>query len=161
MSDKFLCVLAGYDEKTENYFSGIQQKLYASGFEGRQTRDLPQHITLGTFPVAIENEISERIRRIANNTKPFEITFNHIGVFQGSQVLFIAPDTNIELLTLKEQFGDSYGWTAHTTMLIDDADQIIRALPVVLDNFSSCAGKITSLHLYEFFPTRHILSIDL
>lgn len=161
MSEKFICAMAGYDEATERYFSQIQQKLYDSGFAGRHTRGLPQHITLGAFPVEMEQELVERLSQVAQRTRAFELSFNHVGVFQGGQVLFLAPDTNVELLELKQNFGDSRGWTAHTTMLIDDTPGIIRALPLVLDAFSAYTGRVTALHLYEFFPARHILSVEM
>ena len=75
--------------------------------------------------------------------------------------MFVAPDTNYKLLELKERFGDSYDWTPHTTMIIDDPDTIFEALPLVMKEFTAFEGKVTSLHLYEFFPTRHILTVDL
>lgn len=161
LNNKYLCVMAGYDEATAAYLSTIQKRLYSCGFGGRETRGLPQHITLGTYSVELEDIISEKVRSVAENTKSFDITFNHTGIFQGGQVLFIAPDTNAELLKLKEHFGDSFGWTAHSTMLIDDTERLIDALPIVLNNFSSYAGKVTTLYLYEFFPTRHILTVNL
>jgi hypothetical protein len=46
MKDKFLCVMAGYDDNTENKLSDIQNKLYEKGFVGNHTKNLPQHITL-------------------------------------------------------------------------------------------------------------------
>lgn len=42
----------------------------------------------------------------------------------------------------------------------DNPDTIYKALPLVMNEFSAFDGKVTSLHLYEFFPTRHILSVD-
>ena len=159
MADKALYILAGYDDKTEKYLSNIQNKLYEHGFIGTHTKNIPQHITLGSFSVDKESMLIDLLQELSKQTNAFEVTFNHIGIFGGSKVLFIAPDTNDKLLKLKEQFGDSYGWTPHTTMLIDNPDIILEALPYVLNGFSSFSGKVTTLHLYEFFPTRHILSV--
>ena len=64
------------------------------------------------------------------------------------------------LLELKEKFGPSHGWAPHTTMIIDEPETMYKALPIVMQNFKSFSGKVTSLHLYEFFPTRHILTVD-
>ena len=50
MENKFLCVMAGYDDDTENYLAGIQKKLYAVGLTGQHTKNIPQHITLQTYP---------------------------------------------------------------------------------------------------------------
>ncbi len=161
MIKKYLCVMTGYDDTTEKYFKEIQGKLYDAGFSGTQTKDLPMHITLGVFSPDKENELIDKLTSVVNTTEAFDISFNHIGIFQGSRVLFIAPDTNKSLLDLKEAFGDSFGWTAHTTMLIDEPNNIYKAAPIVLDNFSSYIGKVTTLHLFEFFPKRRILTVHL
>jgi 2'-5' RNA ligase len=158
--DKFLCVMAGYDDNTEKQLSDIQNKLYEKGFVGKHTKDLPQHITLGTFPMNKEGEVVNLLKKVAKETRQFEITFNHIGIFGGSEVLFIAPDTNYSLLKLKENFGESFNWTPHTTMLIDEAENIIRAIPIVAEYFQSFQGRVQTIHLYEFWPTRHILTIS-
>jgi len=160
MSDKALYVLAGYDEPTKAHLSAIQNKLYETGFTGTQTRIFP-HITVGSFPVDKEAELVSLLQTLANTAAPFEVTFNHVGIFGGARVLFIAPDTNKALLDLKEHFGSAYNWTPHTTMLIDDPEVICKALPHVMENFSAFSGNVTTLHLYEFFPSRHILSVDL
>ena len=49
--EKALYVLAGYDDKTEEYLSNIQSKLYECGFLGTHTKNIPQHITLVSFPI--------------------------------------------------------------------------------------------------------------
>ena len=59
MSDKALYVLAGYDDKTEAYLSSIQSKLYERGFIGTHTKNIPQHITLGFFPLDQEENMVE------------------------------------------------------------------------------------------------------
>lgn len=156
MDKKFLCVMAGYDEATENYLAGIQQKLYDRGYIGEHTKNLPQHITLGTFALEREEEIQELVCSVAQEAKSFSITFNHVGIFGGAKVLFVAPDPNQSLLELKQLFGNSYDWTPHTTLLIDQPERIYEALPVVMEEFKAFEGKVTSLHLYEFWPTRFI-----
>ena len=61
-----------------------------------------------------EEELKQQLQELSKQIKSFDITFNHVGIFGGSSVLFIAPDPNRELLELKERFGDSYNWTPHT-----------------------------------------------
>lgn len=158
MDHKFLCVMAGYDNDTEALFSNIQKELYGKGFTGKQTKDIPQHITLGTFEVSREAEITKLVQEVSYQFKPFKITFNHIGIFQGSEVLFIAPDTSKELLNLKEKFGDSYHWTPHSTLLIDKPEIIYQAVPVIASNFKALEGYIEYIYLYEFWPTRFLCS---
>ena len=158
MEKKILCVMAGYDDNTERYLAAMQNKLYEKGFIGTHTKGLPQHITLGTFPIEEETKLIDLVTRISQEIRPFDITFNHIGVFNGSEVLFLAPDPNSNLFNLKKDFGESYNWTPHTTMLIDKPENIYAALPVLAESFKSFQGSIQNIHLYEFWPSRHILS---
>ena len=104
MENKALYVLAGYDDRTEKYLSGIQEKLYAQGFSGVHTKGIPMHMTLGSFPCDKEGELKALVQKTAEEVSAFDVTFNHVGIF---------------------------------------------------------GGNVTSLHLYEFFPTRHILTVDL
>lgn len=163
--EKFLCVLAGYDDRTEQRLAAMQNSLYEAGFSGTQTRDIPMHITMGTFAVEEEQSLSERLRRVAADTGPFFVHLSHVGMFGGSRVLFAAPDCSRELLALRERFSDSRPfppvWVPHTTMLIDRPETVYRALPVLMEAFEPVIGKITCLHLYEFFPSRHILTVTL
>ncbi len=159
MDEKILCVMAGYDDITEKHLSKMQSNLYAKGFIGMHTKDLLQHITLGIFPTEKESELIDLVTKVSKEFKPFAITFNHIGIFGGSRVLFIAPAPNVRLLRLKENFGESVNWTPHTTMLIDESETIYKALPVVADHFKAFQGQVQSIHLFEFWPTRHILSL--
>jgi 2'-5' RNA ligase len=161
MAEKFLCVMVGFDQETEERLAGIQNALYEAGFVGTQTKGLPLHITLGTFPVVEESEVARLVARVAQQFGPFNITFSNIGLFAGCKVLFIAPAPNRTLSDLKDNFGQRATWTPHTTMLIDEPRKVHAALPIVGEQFKSFQGKVQNLHLYEFWPTRHILSLNL
>lgn len=161
MDEKILCVMAGYEARTEQTLVALQNTLYARGFEGEQTKGLIPHITLGTFAPKEETRLVTQIQEVAQKTRAFDITFNHIGIFSGAKVLFVAPDVNRELLELKEHFGTSENWAAHTTMLIDTPEIIYQAVPVLMEQFSPFCGRVQCIHLYEFWPTRHICSIGL
>lgn len=166
MEDKALYVLAGYDDRTEEILAGMQNKLYESGFSGVQTKNIPMHFTLGSYDTEQEEELKARLTGIAETDKAFSVSFNHAGLFRLPQndVLFIAPEVSREMLFLKDRFTDSkdpFRWSPHTTLLIDKADTILKAIPLVLDGFTAFDGKVATLHLYEFWPTRHILSVRL
>jgi 2'-5' RNA ligase len=166
MEDKSLYVLAGYDYQTEKRLAGMQNKLYEQGFDGVQTKNIPMHFTLGSYDTEREEELKERLKEIGKNLPAFEVSFNHIGLFKSpeTEVLFVAPDVSKKMLELKDRFldcKDIFDWSAHTTLLIDRPDEIQRAIPVVMDDFYPLKGKVTTLYLYEFWPTRHILTIDL
>ncbi len=161
MDSKYLCIMAGYDDETSAKLDIFRRQVVDAGFPGTQTSGIPHHITLGTAPVELEAEMVERIRAAAAESAPFPVTFNHVGIFQGSKVLFMQPDSSHELLTLQSHFGANYGWTPHTTMLIDTPENVVNAVPALLDGFSAFAGTVTRLHLFEFWPTRHILTVEL
>ena len=166
MENKALYILAGYDDPTERRLAGIQDNLYSQGFIGTHTKNIPQHITLGSFPLDQETRLVDLVRKIAKTTAPFTVAFNHIGIFAGGKVLFAAPDMNpSELLSLRQavktEKQESFPWTPHSTILIDDAEKIQRALPVLVEDFHPFMGKITRLHLCAFWPTREVAAVYL
>ena len=165
MSEKFLCLLATFDEETSRRMKEIEQIINQEGIIGKQTPNLPHHITLASFDISQEDEVKQLLQVICSKTESFNLEFNHIGLF-GLKVLFLAPDVNYELLELHKNFDrfeikNSRGWTAHATILIDDAENIQRALPIVAQNFQQLKAKVHSLSLYEFFPTRFIAKYTL
>ena len=124
------------------------------------------HFTMGSYGTEREEELKERLARTAEAYKAFHVAFNHAGLFRlpENDVLFIAPETSRDMLALKDCFADNrdtFSWSPHTTMLIDKPDVILKAVPVVLNAFSPFGGKVASLHLYEFWPTRHVFSVRL
>lgn len=166
MENKALYVLAGYDKKTDEILSEIQHKLYDLGFSGVQTKNIPMHFTMGKYDTSKKEELKSRLENIAETLNAFTVSFNHIGIFRLPQndVLFAAPEVSREMLQLKDCFLDSmdqYNWSPHTTLLIDKPDIIQEAIPTVLNGFKSLNGKVEILHLYEFWPAKHILSVDL
>lgn len=106
----------------------------------------------------MEAKLIGKLHKVAENTTSFDITFNHIGIFGGSKVLFVVPDINRYLLELKENFGDSFNWTPHTAMLIDEPDIIFSALPIITSHFRKFQGIVENIYLYEFWPARFICS---
>lgn len=166
MENRSLYILAGYDDKTEEILSGIQKKLYDLGYSGVQTKDIPMHFTLGSFDTSMEDELRSRLEKIAEKHKAFNVMFNHIGLFRLPQndVLFAAPEINKEMLSLRDNFLDNidtFPWSAHTTFLIDKAEVIHEATSIVMNEFKAFEGKVSRIYLYEFFPARHIMTIEL
>lgn len=153
--DKFLCVLGVYDEGTQRVLGEHQEAILGLGLDGRQTMGIPFHVTLGTFGVDRRQELEDKLRGLEMG--PVEVYFNHIGMFEGQQVLFLAPDVDGELLALKETVSDEKGWTAHTTMLIDDRENTLRAMELLGERFRRFTGRIERVELYEFFPARELM----
>lgn len=166
MANKALYVLAGYDDETEKTLSGIQNRLYDLGFEGTQTKNIPMHFTLGSYDTEKEEELKARLKKAAKDHKAFKVNFTQIDLFQNpaNDVLFITPEENKEMLRLKDDFSDNkdqYPWAAHTTMLIDKPEVIHDAKQVVSNEFKPFSGRVEKLYLYEFWPTRHIMTVQL
>jgi len=160
MKDKFLCLLAQFDKETQERLTGYYDILRQNGFVGNQTNNLPYHFTLGKDDIDCEKKLINLLEKICANTACIDIHLSHIGLF-GLGVLFIAPDMNLELLTLQQKFyphcgNGAYNWTAHATLLMDEPDQIWKALPIVAKNFKPFKARIESIGLYEFFPMRFI-----
>ena len=42
-------------------------------------------------------------------------------------------------------------------MLIDNQDNIQKAIPIIANKFSTFTGYIESISLYEFFPSKFII----
>lgn len=165
MAESFLTLMAEYCEEDQQRISVWYDALQSAGFTGRQTPGLPHHISLATFGLDQEAEAIEAARQVAARFAPVEVQVTHIGLFAGGKVLFAAPDVNERLHALKHAFGGGlvgeHPWTPHTTMLIDEPEQIARALPVLVQHFTPIRGRITRLHLCAFWPTREILTVEL
>ena len=165
MTDRCLYLLAQFDKTTQEILAEYYDILERNGFIGSQTKNIPYHITLGKKEVEYEKQIISDLSIICANTDHIDIHLSHVGLFDLS-VLFIAPDMNFELLTLQQKLfphcgHGTYHWTAHVTLLIDEPEVILEALPVVSANFKPFKARIESIGLYEFFPKRFIMDCSL
>lgn len=156
MNEKYLCVLAEYDKKTEETLKRIQEILAENNIIGKQTPNIPYHITLGTFPLSYEQSLIDKIDSISKDYQKFTINLLNFGLF-GLDVLFLQPNMNIELLELQKKFSvNNSPWVAHTTLLIDNSENILKALPIVVKEFKGIKTEICKISLYEFSPTKFI-----
>lgn len=160
MEEKALYLLAQFDRESQRRFEALYRALADEGFEGRQTKNIPYHFTLGQCDPSQEDALKGRLDAICAQTDRIEIWMDHIGLF-GAAVLFLEPNMNFELLGLRQSFFPQCGsgchpWAAHATLLLDERDEILRALPVVIDRFKPFRASIDSVGLYEFFPARFI-----
>ena len=162
MQAKPLYLLAEFDGETQKTLAEYFEVLSQNGFVGSQTKDIPYHFTLGSRGVEFENQLLDALEKICPETAAVDVNLDHIGLF-GLNVLFIAPGMNCELLKLQRSFfpdcdcdDDCSAWTAHATLLIDEPEIILRALPLVAKNFKPMKARIESVAICEFFPARLI-----
>lgn len=148
-------MLGIFDSDTQQVLKEHQDAILQAGFTGQQTMGIPFHVTLGTFPPDCREELESRLNGL--KMERFEVYFNHMGMFEGQKVLFIAPDVSGELLALKETFSDEKGWTAHTTMLIDERENTLKAMEILGKRFRRFTGRMERVGLWEFFPARELM----
>ncbi len=157
--------MADWDDGTQKALGAIYEDLRIEGFSGRQTKHLPYHISMSTFPVEKEAEALEAMKRAASLCGPVPVSISHLGMFAGGEILFAAPDRNEALEKLHDAcdigLPQEFAWTPHTTILIDEPEVVQSALPTVVKGFRPLSGKITRLHLCAFWPTREIATIEL
>ena len=166
MAESFLTLMADYDTSTQFRMDEWYNAIQRAGFTGTQTPGLNHHISLATFPLEQEEEAVALTKQIAAAFAPVEVHVSHIGLFAGGRVLFAAPEVNPVLSALQRACADERPlngrpWTPHTTMLIDTPENVVSALPTLMEKFEPFRGAITHLHLCAFWPTREILRIPL
>lgn len=165
MAEQFLTLMADLDEKIQGTMSEWYGELQKAGYTGKQTQDVPYHISLATFSPDKEDEVKDMMKKVAEEFSPVPVTLSHIGIFPGGQVLFAAPDRNPKMDLLQETctmgVEQPYPFTPHATILIDEPEIVHAALPVFVESFRPLSGKITRLHLCAFWPTREIAAFEL
>ena len=74
-------------------------------------------------------------------------------------------DKEADLLNLRHaiqtETQEKFPWTPHCTIIIDEAETIQKALPILARHFQPFIGRITKLHLCAFWPTREIATVFL
>jgi 2'-5' RNA ligase len=168
LENKYLCVMALFDEEANSKFRMIQKQLEHKGFK---TPSVPPHITLGAYVGVEEKDLLNWVEEFCHTAKEFEINFTHLGLFS-LNVLFLAPRVSNELINFHKNFHQKYdddcgqvgyyytlkseSWVPHASILIDEPEGILKALSIVNDNFKPFRGRIVSLSLCEFPPMRVI-----
>lgn len=166
MAEQFLTLMADLDDESQKRMAGWYEELKGYGFDGAQTHDIPYHISLGSFALEREEEVAAETKKLAQAFSPIPVHFSHIGLFAGGKVLFCAPDMNPPgLLTLHDAIRtetvDQYPWTPHATILMDETDTMMKAMPIFIQSFRPFKATITKLHLCAFWPTREIVTVEL
>ncbi len=165
MAEQIIVMMGIWDDETQKVLSGWYDELRKEGFTGRQTPDLLHHISLSTYTTDKEAEAAGLIRSVAGSFAPVQVSISHLGIFAGGQILFAAPDINSGLKELHDAcdlgVAQEFEWTPHTTLLIDDAEVVQRAVPAAVKAFRPLTGTIKSLQLCSFWPTREIAHLGL
>ena len=74
-------------------------------------------------------------------------------------------DKEADLLNLRHaiqtETQEKFPWTPHCTIIIDEAETVQKALPILARRFQPFMGRITKLHLCAFWPKREIATVFL
>ena len=103
--------------------------------------------------------------KICNELNEINISYSGFGLF-GLNVLYLNPNMNLKLIELynfikEKSFSKDNDLSAHTTIIIDEQENILKILPIVVKEGEKISGKIKYISLYEFFPIRLIKRIEL
>lgn len=164
MAEEFLTLMADLDDDSQQTLSAWYEELKKADFIGVQTPGLPFHISMGCFSPDKEAAVVDEMKELATRFSSIPVHISHIGLFAGGTVLYAAPDMNpADLLNLRHaiqtETRETFPWTPHCTILIDEAETIQKAIPVLIEHFQPFTGRITKLHLCAFWPTREIATV--
>jgi 2'-5' RNA ligase len=169
--DKLLYLTVEFDNDTQIELKHFENIIKGNGFIGKQTKDIPYHITLCTYTPDMENIIVKMMEEIENKKlfSVFNVSFSSFGLF-GLNVLFLNPEMNMNLIEMynfvknKGSYNDS-DLAAHVTLFIDEQENILNILPKMVEEFKTRNEKINCkikyLSLIEYFPRRFIKRIEL
>ena len=156
--DKFLTLYAVLDEETQKSLTELQNEILRKYPNGTQTMGIPFHISLGSFPLDMKDELLSRMIQIQKGCKSSTLELTGLDHFN-HQVIFASPTLTEELKLLHQSFegnyADGFPWHPHVTLYCgkeEDGKEIIKQF-----QFSKMSATIIGLELGEFFPT-HIIS---
>ena len=159
--EKFITVMAVFDDETQAKLQALSDAFSAIYGEDTKTAGIPYHITLGSYPPEEAEEIAARIRDVAAKTGPVAVRFGEFGHF-GNTVRWLAPEVSDELMALHLHFDLDYangypGWWPHATIYRHSVP--VEELPEALLSMAGeiTGGFITGIELGEFFPARKIM----
>ena len=162
--EKFITVMAVLDDNAQELLHSIQHNLEQQYGADTKTKDIPFHITLGSYAVEETEEIIARIKEVAKNTHCFDITFcdlDHLG----NMVRFLRPEISKELLELHQHFDSDYangypGWMPHATVYRHSEPREIELSKQIADKIEVVKNaRIVGIELGEFFPPKKIIRV--
>lgn len=162
--EKFITVMAIFDDNTQNAFQCMQEVFEASYGKDTKTPDIPFHITLGSYAVEDTDEIVSRIKAVAGQTRKFAVQFVGVNHF-GNTVRYMEPEISEDLLALHRHFESDYAngfpdWAPHATIYRHSAPTEINFPAEIIQHTNRLSNaKIVGIELGEFFPPRRIIRV--
>lgn len=162
--EKFITVMAFFDDNTQKVLQSIQESFETAYGTDTKTKDIPFHITLGSYPVEEKDEIVSRITAVASQTKAFDVSFVGLNHF-GNVVRYMEPEISDELRKLHKHFDSDYangfpGWAPHATIYRhSEPTEIALSEEITQKLHMISSPKIVGIELGEFFPPKKIVRV--
>lgn len=164
--EKFITVMAVFDDKTQGLMEELQNDLERCYGTDTKTKGIPFHITLGSYPVEQTKVIVSRIKETAEGTESFEVRFTGLNHF-GNLVRYLEPECSENLLELHRSFDSDYAngfneWKPHVTVYrhaVSTEIELSADLDCKVKEMTT--GRIVAIELGEFFPAKHIIRVSL
>ncbi len=162
--EKFITVMAIFDDNTQAVLESIQNDLEQQYGEDTKTKGIPFHITLGSYSVEDTEEIVARITEVAKSTKCVDVNFLGFDHF-GNIVRYIKPEISKELFDLHKYFDSDYangypGWMPHATVYRHSGPMEIELPDAMKEKIDTLTNvQIVGIELGEFFPPKKIIRV--
>jgi len=159
--EKFITVMAILDDQTQDIMESMAKDMFQLYGSDVKTKDIPYHISLGSYAPEDTEMIVERIKQVAKETKPFEIKLLGLNHF-GNKVRFLEPELSDELMNLHLHFDSDYangypGWMPHATVYIHEEPREIEVSKELAEKVECLkTAKVVGIELGEFFPAKFI-----
>lgn len=161
MSETMYAIIATLDETTNQKIRNLWQELKDMSLSdyAYQVRDREPHITLADFETIAVEEVLESLGDKLNLTLPLELSFQAIGSFLGSSIVFLGPTKTPGLAKLHKHIHDLLGqlvavdsqyvpevWIPHLTLANRiDEDKLTQVYAHCLNNLEMTRGQITAI----------------
>ena len=162
--EKFITVMAVLDDDAQILLQSIQEDLERLYGEDTKTKDIPYHITLGSYAVEETDAVISKIKEVDGKTEPFAVRFSGLNHF-GNYVRFVDPEMNNALLSLHGYFDSDYAngfdtWVPHVTVYRHTEAREIELTEELLAKLEKLTeGTIIGIELGEFFPPKKIIRV--
>ena len=160
--DKFITVMAIFDGKTQKKFEELNGLMKKKFGEDGKTKDIPYHISLGSYAPEETEQIVERIKQVAGEIKGFPVIFEGLQHF-GKVVRWMKPRMSEELMNLHLHFDNDYAngypeWAAHATVFIHKEPTELELTDALQEKLEALKeARIVGIELGEFFPAKFIV----
>lgn len=162
--DKFITVMAVLDDRTQEIMESMANDMLRQYGPDVKTKDIPYHISLGSYAPEDAEKIVARIYQVAREITPFEIKILGLNHF-GNKVRFLEPELSEELMKLHLHFDSDYangypGWMPHATVYIHEKPTEIEVSQELAEKLEIIkTAQIVGIELGEFFPAKKIVRV--